>query len=81
MVPGMCALDQHIVDVNFYCLFNLLGEHRVDEALICGSSILEPKWHYLVKIKTSVGGKRGMFLIQPVHGNLAVSKICIHEGE
>lgn len=77
----MCALNQHIVEVNFHCFSNLLEKHRADEALICGSSIPEPKWHYLVTIKASVSDKRGMFLIWPVHENFVVSEVGVHEAE
>lgn len=47
MVLGICALNQHVDNIYLHSLANLTSEHRVNEALVRGSSVLEAEGHTL----------------------------------
>ena len=48
MIVLLQALYQHVVYVNLHIPPNLMCEHFVHQSLICGTYVLEPKWHHIL---------------------------------
>ena len=75
------ALDEHIVDVHFHVLPNLLAEHLVYQSLVRGSCVLQTKRHDPEAVEPLVGDEGYLFLIFLGHLYMVVPKKCVHEGK
>ena len=60
-------LDEHVVDVHFYGLTKMVGEHLVNESLVRGTSILEPQGVDFVAEDAPLRDKGSLLLIFRVH--------------
>lgn len=69
----MKAFHQHIINIYFHGLPNLLRKHLVHQSLIYGPYVFEAKRHYFIVVKFHVGDEGGVLLVKSVHLNLVVS--------
>ena len=56
-------LDEHVVDVHFHGLAEMVGEHLVNEPLVRGTSVLEPEGHDFVAEDAPLRDKGGILLV------------------
>lgn len=72
MVGGFIALNHHIINLNFHQLPDFISEHFCHQSLVGCPTILQPKWHYPIVVKTHscdegcaflVGSKKGDFMV------------------
>ena len=81
MFGTLKAFHKHIIDVHLHGVSDLLHKDFVDYPLKSCSGVLLPEGHHLIAIDFSVGDKRHLILIQRMHLDLIVYRICIHEIE
>ena len=70
---GRERLDEHVVDVYFHGLAEMVSEHLVNEPLVHGTSVLEPEGHDFVAEDALLHDKGGLFLIFWVHKYLVIA--------
>lgn len=70
----MLALYQHIINIYFNILANLIFKDLVNEILICGSYILQVKWHHFIVVEPLVYDKGDFIFILQGHLGLIISK-------
>ena len=66
-------LDEHVVDVHFHGLAEIVREHLVNEPLVRDTSVLEPERHDFVAKDAPFRDKEGLLLIFWVHKYLVVA--------
>lgn len=63
MAIGFYTLDKHVIHINLHISFDLVLEDFVDQTLIGGPSILQPKRYHFVAIKPSFSNQDYIFLV------------------
>ena len=81
MIRGEFALDKHVIDVDFHISAYLVVKDGIDQPLVSGPGILQPKWQHTIMVGASVGDEGGVLLVRWVHQDLVVSREGIHETE
>ena len=66
-------LDEHVINVHFHGLAEIVGEHLVNEPLVRGTSVLEPEGHDFVAKDAPLHDKGGLLLIFQVHKYLVIA--------
>lgn len=74
------GFDKHIINVYLYVDPDLICEHPVNQPLVSGSSVLQPKRHHIVTIQALVSYKARVLLVGRMHRDLIVPRVGIHEG-
>ena len=81
MVFFFFAHDEHIIDVHFHVLLNLLAEYLVYQFLVRGSCVLQTKRYDLVAVEPLADDEGCFFLIFLGYLYLVVPQKCVHEGK
>ena len=66
------ALDQEVVNIYFHSFPDQILKHEINQMLIGGPYVFEPKRHYSVIVGPLVSDKGGLLLIPGVHVNLII---------
>ena len=66
------ALDQHAINVDFHIEPNLIFEYLIDEALVSGFYIFQPKRYHFIVIQIFISCKRSLLHVFKYHSNLIV---------
>ena len=72
MLYFLLALYHHIIDVDLDNAPNFISEHSSHHPLICGTSILQPKWHHSVMVVSVGRDKRLLLLVLDSQGDLMI---------
>ena len=67
-------LDKNVVYVNIHGVAELVSEHLVDELLIGGTSILQPKGKDFVTKDASFSNEGSLLLVIWVHEDLVIAR-------
>ena len=67
------TFDEHIVNVYLLVLSDLPTEHHVDQLLISGFCILQPKGHYFVTVKPLISDESSLLLVFFGHLDLVIA--------
>ena len=81
MVGQLYAFDQQVIDVRLHVAADLVPEDFVHQALVGGTSVLQPEWHDPIAIQAMFGDEGGVFFIFRSHTNLVVAGEGVHEAE
>ena len=74
------SLDYHIINIGFNIMTNLLAQASLDRALVCRSSVLEPKWHSRIAVGAKWSDKGSLALVFFMERNLMVTRVAINKG-
>lgn len=72
---------QHVVDIDFHRISELLGEHLVDEPLVSCSRILQLERHDPIAVCSSIYVECRFLVIIRVHHDLVITREGVHERE
>lgn len=67
------ALNDHIININFYIIANLFLKDLVHQPLASCSYIFQAKWYYPITKQSFISNKRGFLQILGCHLDLIVS--------
>lgn len=81
MITYELGLYEYIVHVKFHGLENFPGEHLVHKSLVSCIGVLQAKRHDLVARKSLICDEQGVFLIRPVHRDLIITQIVVHDAQ
>ena len=73
MLHFLFSLYHHIIDVNLDGVPDFISEHSSHHPLICGTSILQPKWHHSIMVVSVGRDKRYLLLVLGSQGNLMIT--------
>ena len=81
IIPRGCTLNQYFVDVDLHRDSQYLCEDLIHQPLISCPCIFQIEGHYFVAIKSAISDDGGVFLILRKHGDLIVTRMCVHEAD
>ena len=77
----MPCLDYDVVHIGFNSFADLFLESCLNHALVCGVGILEPKGHGVEAEWPIWGDECCRSLVELLHFDLMVSRICVEETQ
>ena len=75
------GLDDHVIDVSFDIMADLLVEAHLDGPLIGRPDVLESEGHGGVAVRTKGHDERRLDLVFFHEGDLMIAEVTIEEGE
>ena len=73
MLHFLLALYHNIISVDLDDAPNFISEHSGHHPLICGTSILQPKWHHSIMVVSVGRDKRRLLLVLGRQGDLMIT--------
>ena len=73
MLHFLLALYHNIISVDLDNAPNFISEHSGHHPLICGTSILQPKWHHSIMVVSVGRDKRRFLLVLGSQGDLMIT--------
>ena len=74
-------LNEHVIDVYFHGVAELICEHSIHEPLLSRSRVHQAEWHDFVTVGSPICDKCCFLAIVRMHHDLVVSGECVHERE
>lgn len=63
---------QHVININFYIMANLVAKNFVDEVLVSGFRVLQTKRHDLITVQPLVCNELYLLLVLKHHPDLVI---------
>ena len=79
MVDLFSGLNDHVVYVDFKHVVYLIRKDFVHHVLVCSAHVLQAERHYVLVIIARLDHESGIFFVCFCHGNLVVTRLCVHE--
>ena len=81
MIRFLLGFHDYVIHIDSDHVSDFSLEDFVYHALIGSIVVLQDEGHYIVVIVSRVGNEGRVFFVRLCHGDLVVTKICVHERQ